>query len=77
MANCLFPYLNSLEFAVDKLQRLASIDGNILLMVGGVVSIAAEGILRITVDLDFVGVGAREASRSCIKLESSVSLAIC
>jgi hypothetical protein len=68
MANCLFPYLNSLEFAVDKLQRLASIDGNILLMVGGVVSITAEGILRIAIDLDLVGVRARKASGSCIEL---------
>jgi hypothetical protein len=45
-------------------------------MVSGVVSIAAERILRITVDLDLVGVGAREASGSCIKLESLVSLVI-
>lgn len=68
MANSLFSALNKLEFAVNKLQRLATIDGNILLMVGGVVSIAAEGILRIAVDLDLVGVGAREASGSCIEL---------
>lgn len=68
MANSLFFSLNSSEFAVDKLQSLATIDGNVLLMVGGVVSIAAKGILRIAVDLDLVGVGAREASGSCIEL---------
>lgn len=76
MTSYLFSTVNNLELAVDKLQRLATIDCNVLLMVVGVVSITAEGILGITIDLDLVGVGAREASGSSIKLEPLVSCVI-
>lgn len=56
------------ELAVDELKRLRAIDADILLMVVGIIAIAAVRVLGIAVGLDLGGIGTHEARVASVKL---------